>query len=180
MKYYKRLTGERIYLSPIDPDDYEIYTKWMNDPEVIDFLTFRTRMITAFNERKILERQAEGGYTFGIVNIENDELIGNVILAEVNNISRTASLGIFIGESKYRSNGYGAEAIWLVLDYGFNTLNLHNVELSLQSDNERGFACYKKVGFKECGRRRESTFKNGKYIDEISMDILEDEFRGMR
>ena len=180
MRYFKRITGERLYLSPVDPDDYEIYTKWMNDPEVIDFLTFRTRIFSAVTERKLLEKQAESGYTFAIVRIEDDVLIGNVVLAEVDNISRTAALGIFIGEAKYRSNGYGAEAIRLVLDYGFSTLNLHNVELSLQADNERGFACYQKVGFKECGRRREATFKDGKYIDVISMDILEDEFREKR
>ena len=46
------------------------------------------------------------------------------------------------------------------------------------SFNDRAIACYKKVGFKEIGRRRQSYFLNGKYHDEIFMDILKDEFKG--
>ena len=45
------------------------------------------------------------------------------------------------------------------------------------SFNERAIACYKKVGFKEIGRRRQGYFLNGKYHDEIFMDILKDEFK---
>ena len=50
--------------------------------------------------------------------------------------------------------------------------------LSVMSFNERAIACYKKVGFKEIGRRRKGYFLNGKYHDEIFMDILKDEFKG--
>jgi len=49
--------------------------------------------------------------------------------------------------------------------------------LSVDADNQAGISCYKKVGFRECGRRREWIFKDGKYIDKIYMDILESEFR---
>ena len=44
--------------------------------------------------------------------------------------------------------------------------------------NERALKCYKKCGFKETGRIRESKFINGKYYDTITMDILENEFNG--
>jgi len=49
--------------------------------------------------------------------------------------------------------------------------------LSVLEENFAGIACYRKVSFKECGRRREWIFKNGKYIDVIYMDILENEFK---
>ena len=177
MKYFKRVVGERVYLSPINPDDYEIYTKWINDPEVAQYMAFRTQLISLSSERKSLEKLADGGYTFAIVRLEDDQLIGNVGLMNFNEVARRATLGIFIGEAENRSRGYGAEALRLMLAYGFNTLNLHNIELLTHSDNERAFACYKKVGFREYGRRREGTFKNGKYMDNICMDILDREFR---
>jgi len=82
----------------------------------------------------------------------------------------------FIGEEADRGRGYGAEAIRLILDYGFNTLNLHNIQLHLNGDNAQALACYKKVGFKEFGRRRESKFHSGRYVDQIYMDILDSEF----
>ena len=39
MRYFRKLTGERLYLSPFRADDIEIYTKWaewMNDRTVAD------------------------------------------------------------------------------------------------------------------------------------------------
>ena len=44
------------------------------------------------------------------------------------------------------------------------------------SFNERALKCYKKCGFKEVGRLRETAFVNGKYYDKIYMDILSNEF----
>ena len=44
--------------------------------------------------------------------------------------------------------------------------------------NQRAQKCYQKCGFKECGRRRECKYINGKYYDNITMDILKDEFNG--
>jgi RimJ/RimL family protein N-acetyltransferase len=89
-----------------------------------------------------------------------------------------AFIGIFIGEDEQRSKGYGAEAIRLILGYGFKTMNLNNIMLSVHEDNYAGIACYKKAGFREAGRRREWVFKDGKYIDVIYMDILAREFEG--
>ena len=53
------------------------------------------------------------------------------------------------------------------------------MQRKMRSDfNERAINCYKKVGFKEYGRRRESYFLDGKYYDHIYMDILDREFEG--
>ena len=64
----------------------------------------------------------------------------------------------------------------LILDFGFNYLNLHSIKLDLMEFNERALKCYQKCGFKEYGRRRKCKFINGKYYDSISMDILAEEF----
>ena len=37
MKYFKKLVGERIYLSPRSTEDAEIFTEWMNDFETADY-----------------------------------------------------------------------------------------------------------------------------------------------
>ena len=128
-------------------------------------------------EKEWLEDAAKkGDFLFGIVNLENDELIGNCGIHDINHQNRTATVGIFLGDEKNRSHGYGTETLKLLLDYGFRYLNLNNIMLNVFSFNERAIACYKKVGFKECGRRRQSYFLNGKYYDSIQMDILAEEF----
>jgi RimJ/RimL family protein N-acetyltransferase len=180
MKYFKKLVGENIYLSPVNPDDAEIYTKWLNDPEVTDWLGGTERILSLPAERKFLEKTAdEGGYIFAIVRLEDDALLGSCGIRDIIHTNRRATVGIFIGEAENRSRGYGTEALKLLLGYGFNTLNLHNIMLGVHADNARAIHCYKKIGFREYGRRRECIFKNGGYVDSLYMDILENEYRGM-
>jgi hypothetical protein len=33
--YFKKLIGKKCYLSPIDPNDAEKFTEWLNDMEII-------------------------------------------------------------------------------------------------------------------------------------------------
>ena len=176
MKYFKKLIGERIYLSPRNSEDVEQFTEWLNDFEITDYLG-RSGMLTSLeSEREYLENNNSMSATFVIVTLEEDKMIGTVSLERINNIDRTATLGIFIGNKEYWNNSYGTEAVRLILDYGFNYMNLQNIKLNLMSFNERALKCYKKCGFKEYGRRRKCKFVNGKYYDSICMDILAEEF----
>lgn len=177
MKYFKKLVGERIYLSPRNVEDVEIFTKWMNDFHVTDYTGRSFQTLTLQEEKEYLEKSSNDKNVFAIIDIEKDKLIGSIGLHQVDHINRTATLGIFIGDEEYRSKGYGTEAIRLILDFGFNYLNLNNIELALMEFNERALKCYKKCGFKEIGRRRKSKFINGKYYDSILMDILAEEFK---
>jgi len=177
MGYFRKIVGERLYLSPFDTDDIEIYTKWaewMNNKTVADTYGGYFNLVSVANAKKTLGELQ--GYRFAIVLLDGDVLIGHVSLHDINHLNRHAFLGIFIGDEAHRRKGYGSEAIRLALDYGFKTLNLHNIMLSVHADNHAAIACYKKVGFQDAGRRREWIFKDGKYHDVIYMDILESEF----
>lgn len=66
----------------------------------------------------------------------------------------------------------------LVLDYGFNYLNLNSIRLQVLEFNQRAMKCYNKCGFIETGRIRKIEYLNGKYYDAILMDILREEFNG--
>lgn len=178
MKYFKKLVGERIYLSPISIEDTEKYVEWMNDFKVTDGTGRSNGLITIEDEKAWINNNSSNSsdINFAIVNLENDKLIGNCGIMEINYKDRTAEVGVFIGDESNRNKGYGSETLKLLLDFGFNYLNLNNIMLVVKSFNERAIACYKKVGFKEFGRRRESYFLNGKYYDDIQMDILAREF----
>ena len=180
MKYFKKLVGDRIYLAPrsLAEEDIEKYAEWLNDFNTTDYTGRSGQILTLDAEKKYLEEHVNDEATFAIVEKENDKLIGTVGLHDTNYINRTATLGIFIGDYDYRSKGYGTEAILLILDYGFNYLNLNNIKLNLMEFNERAYKCYKKCGFKEYGRRRKCNFINGKYYDTVEMDILAEEFNG--
>ena len=180
MKYFKKLIGERIYLSPRNCEEVERFTEWLNDFETTDYLGRSSQIYTVENEKKWLEGSIEDklNQIFGIVSLENDKLIGNCGIHKINSKNRIATLGIFIGDKEARNKGYGTEAINLLLEYGFKYLNLHSIRLDLISVNDRAHKCYKKCGFKDTGLSRESIFLNGKYYDKLHMDILENEFSG--
>ena len=178
MKYFKKLVGDRVFLSPRNSEDVEIFTKWMNDFQVSDY-TGRSAFITTLDaEREYLNSNINSECCFSIVTLEDDKLIGTISLEDFDYINRVATLGIFIGDEDYRNNGYGTEAIRLILEFGFKYKNLQNIKLDLMEFNERALKCYQKCGFKEYGRRRKCKFINGKYYDSISMDMLAEEFDG--
>lgn len=179
MKYYKKLVGDRIYLSPMCIEDAEKYVEWFNDFKMTDGVGASSRVMNVEAERTFIKNTLENNrLSFAIVKLENDEIIGNCGLEDISYIHRIGTIGIFIGDEDNRSKGYGAEALKLLIEYGFKYLNINNIMLNVKSFNERAIACYKKVGFKEFGRRRESYFLNGKYYDDVQMDILAKEFEG--
>lgn len=178
MKYFKKLVGDRIYLSPRNNEDLEKFTEWLNDFETTDYIGRSGTLVTLDGEKKYLEDNSSPEAVFVIVTLEDNKMVGTVGLHEVNWINRNATLGIFIGDKEYRDKGYGTEAIRLILEYGFKYMNLHSIKLDAMKFNSRALKCYEKCGFKENGRRRDGAFINGKYYDTVSMDILDNEFKG--
>jgi RimJ/RimL family protein N-acetyltransferase len=171
MKYYKKLVGQKVYLSPMCVEDAEIYARWLNDLSVTENLGTPGRSITVAGEREWISKNAQDT-VFAIVKLENDELIGNCGFHTVDQVRQCAEVGIFIGDRENRGKGYGTEAMKLLVDFGFDYLNLNNIMLKVFAFNERAIACYKKAGFKEIGRRRQAYYLKGRYHDEVFMDII--------
>jgi RimJ/RimL family protein N-acetyltransferase len=176
LKYYKKIIGERLYLSPVNPDEVDNYLKWMNDEFVaVNFGQF-TRVVSSKHDMKWLYEPGNDMHRYAIVLLDGDMLIGSISLHNIDPINRSAFIGIFIGEEELRGKGYGAESIRLILNYGFKTMNIHSIMLTVHADNFAGISCYKRVGFREVGRLPDAIFKNGKYVDKLYMSILEHEF----
>lgn len=174
MKYFKKLVGEKVYLSPMNIEDAEIYTKWLNDFNVTNGLG-NSNLILSVEDEKEWIKENSNKYQFAIVRLEDDKLIGNCSIHEIDQLRQCAEVGLFIGDEENRNKGYGKEVLNLLLNYGFDYLNLNNIMLKVFSFNERAINCYKKVGFKEIGRRRQSYYLKGKFYDTVYMDILREE-----
>lgn len=175
MKYFPKLVGNRLYLSPMSVEDAAIYVKWLNDPTVSENIGMDTKITTLESEKEWL-KENQNKYNFAIVLKESDKLIGNISLIEVDLVHRNAVLGIFIGDDSNRGKGYGKEAIKLLLEYGFNNLNLNNIMLNVYSFNKRAIKVYESLGFKKFGTRHKSHYFKGKFYDEIQMEILKEEY----
>jgi len=173
--YFKKMIGKKCYLSPIDTGDVEKFTEWLNDMEVINNLLLYSQVIGIENEKEFLQKLSRE-HNYSIIDIKTNELIGNCGIMKIDNLNQTAEVGIFIGNKKYWSKGFGTEALSLLMDYGFKALNLHNIRLKVFSFNERAVKSYEKIGFKTFGKNREALLRGKDRFDIIYMDILYNEF----
>ncbi|MFX0168634.1 MAG: GNAT family N-acetyltransferase [Candidatus Hodarchaeota archaeon] len=177
------IKGERITLRGLELEDAEIILQHFNDVEVRRYLNGLTPIAKEEEKEWIRntweDRKKGTAFTFGIELTDDQQLIGTCSLFSISRIHRNAELGIAIWNKQYWNKGLGQEALKLLLSYGFNYLNLHSVFLLVHEGNKRAIRAYEKVGFKQAARRRQAVFQNGKYIDLLTMDVLEDEFRSL-
>ncbi len=179
------ILGENIRLRAIERTDIPRFVRWMNDPEVTQYLLMSSPLSTAMEEKWFdaqLERPPHQGQIFAIeVKVADDWVhIGNSGLHDVNPVNHSAEFGIVIGEKDYWNKGYGTQATRLTLRHGFEHLNLHRIYLEVFVTNPRAMRVYEAAGFTREGVQRQAIFKNGRYIDEIIMSILQSEWMNQK
>ena len=123
------ILGENVRLRAMEREDIPRFVRWMNDPEVTEFLLINSPLSKAMEEQWF-ERQAarppHEGQVLGIEVLENGNWvhIGNTGLHNVEPVHLAAEFGIVIGEKEYWNKGFGREATRLMLKHGFENLNL--------------------------------------------------------
>lgn len=174
--YYKKIKGNLVYLSPMDlKNEAKIITQWINEDEDIAYFSgFFNSLLGEEKTEKMIEKWNEDPFSFSIVDMKDHEYVGNISLFGFDSQKMVATLGIFIGKP-YRGRGIGQEAIKLIIDYAFNSLNMRAIHLEVFAYNEKAYSVYKKLGFVECGRWHESRYHQGKYHDVILMELLREE-----
>lgn len=116
---------------------------------------------------------------FMIVMKETDELLGEVVLNEIDSINRSANIRIGIQGTQHRGKGYGTEAMVQMLRYGFESMKLHRIHLGVYTFNPRAIRVYEKIGFQREGIQRDALYMDGEFHDMLTMAILEEEFRSL-
>lgn len=155
-----------------DEDAIKLYHKWSNDSSICAWVGNHRYVATLDDTRHWADSIGSHECRFGIV--VNDVLIGH---CKVVYTSITAYIDICIGESEYRSKGYGSRTLKQLIKFSFDQLNVNRIELSVNSKNTNAINCYKKVGFKECGALHEAEYFDGNYCDIIMMEILRKDFK---
>ncbi len=176
------LEGEKVRLRSFEPSDLDELMKHWNKMELRNLLGSADRgPVTRNEEEEWIQatwrrRQERKAFTFAIETTADSKLIGGAGVFDVDWTSRSAMAGISIYNPEYWGKGYGTESMNLLLSFAFQNLNLNRVELSAFDFNKRAQKCYRKVGFKEVGRKRKARFIDGQYRDEVVMDILREEW----
>ncbi len=175
--YYRKYEGENIYLSPMSVDDYKTYTKWLNDETLASGLGGFSLNISEEYEKEFLEKNnKEGNPQFAIIRKSDNVLLGNYGLEERDKIARRYHVGGFIGEKEERGKGYGTEALKLITRFGFEALNAQMLYSGIFAFNQGSLKSAEKAGYQIVGKFRDFYFYNGKFHDQISVQITKDDY----
>jgi len=174
--------GEHIRLVSEDPEVMaKAFSKWDRDSEYMRLLDSDPPIL--WSEKKIkqwIEKDMDGDqnseFIFPIRTLDDDNLIGFVGLFEVSWNNGDAWIGIGLGERNYWGNGYGTDAMRVILRYAFQELNLCRVTLGVFEYNKRAMRSYKKAGFSIEGRIRGEVLRQGRRWDTFIMGILREEW----
>jgi diamine N-acetyltransferase len=169
--------GKQVGLGPWLDEYLDQWVQAIQDPQLSLWNEGAFLMSTRDKEAAHFEQTIKsGGVNFAIFALPEVKLIGLSGIMRVNLRDQNGVLGISIFDNDYWGKGYGTEAVKLTVDYAFRFLNLHTVQLTTGSFNERAMRAYRKAGFKPMGRWREAQQFAGKRYDEVYMDCLVSEF----
>jgi len=168
---------DRIYIRLLEEKDASVSWIWRNDPKVWKHTGAKpNKLITHSIElewiKEVLQRKNE--IRFAICEKETGEYIGNVQLTGINGYD--AAFHIFIGDKKSWGRGYGTEATRLLLNYGFNVLNLQSIYLDVKKENKAAIRVYSKVGFLDVftygDYRRMAVYETDKIEKKVSVFVI--------
>jgi len=165
------LIGNRLRLRPLEKSDAPLLVEWMNDHEITKYL-LNYLPISIEEEEEWIAKQTKDRSKCIVWGIDLEGFLIGTVGIGFDHRRGTSTLGISIGDKTRWGQGYGAEAILLVLSYAFGTLNLRKVSLKVHATNKRARACYAKCGFRQEGRLKEDVYVQGKYLDTILMAIF--------
>lgn len=173
-------TGKLVKLREYRKEDAKLAQKLINNPSIKKNLTTSIPFpICEWEEEKWVQSNSafsSSKYSFAIETLDDNKYIGGCGINTINWLSRTAEIGIFIGNTDYHSKGYGSDALKVLINFIFNQMNIRKIKLNVYSFNERAIGCYKKLGFQNEGTLRDELFRDGKYYNIVMMGMFKEEF----
>ena len=103
-------------------------------------------------------------------------LVGHATVHAIDHADRRARFAIGLFSPDQMSRGTGKTATRLALRHAFGSLRLHRVDLRVLAFNAAAIACYRRCGFVEEGRERETCLMADQWYDDLVMAVLDREF----
>lgn len=164
--------GKRLRLAAPRPEDAEIIARWTEDSEFLRNADTDTARPHTPEEVARGFASTPRSFEFHLRTLEEDRLIGFVSIENIEWNNQCGELSIGIGQAEDRGQGYGSEALGLILRYAFEELNLYRVQLDVIANNSRAIHTYEKAGFQVEGRKRQAVYRDGVRDDRLVMGML--------
>lgn len=163
-----------IFLKPLLSENVsKEYVDWMNDPEVTRYLESRDREYTLSELQRYVQQvnASPSNYLYGIFLMDSNQHIGNIKIGDIHPIHKFANLGLLIGEKKCWGRGFGTESIILATRIAFEEFGLQSLTAGIYSNNIASYRAFIKAGWEDVGRFKKYRLFEGKYIDQINIQV---------
>lgn len=164
------MSSPDILIRALEPEDMADLTEAWNQP--VSIRGTLQLPFTSLEARRKRMAASEPGHT-RLVAVIDGKVIGMVGLHPELNPRRAhaASIGMAVHDA-YAGRGAGTALMEAVVDQADRWLNLRRLELTVYSDNARAIALYERFGFEREGLLRDYAWRDGAYVDAITMARL--------
>ena len=175
------IKGNIVGLRAVERSDLSLLRDWRN------ITTFR-RNFREIRELSMANQEAwyakvstnPNDFMFIIEKLDDQTPIGACGLLYTNWIIRSADFSFYIGhEQSYIDNeGLAEESAKLLIEYGFNNLNLHKIWMELYEFDHKKIKFFtEKFNFNQDGMLRDNCFEDGKYWNSVILSLLQNEYK---
>jgi len=172
---------ERLVLRDFEETDWEAVHAYASDPEVVRYMDWgpNTEEETKnFIQRGIAHQkeQPRRNYTLAMVLKADGRLVGGCGIEVSNPDNREGWIGYCLNRN-FWGQGYATETAKVLLEFGFNHLNLHRVFATCEPANIASAQVLEKIGMQREGRLREHKWAKRKWRDSLLYAILDYEWK---
>jgi len=171
------IVGKTIRLRPFERSDIPLKVRWINDPEVYEYLSYEVPLSVGRTEAWFQKAVTDPARRDFLIETLDGAAIGLAGLVQIDTRYRTSDFYVAIGERDFWGKGVALEAEALVIKWAFDNLDLHKVWTEAWVDNVAAIIVMKKLGFKIEGTFREHRYLRGRRVDVIRTGLLRHEFR---
>lgn len=168
------LKSDKTYLRALEPADLEFVYTLENDTSVWHvgntLLPYSKFVLEQYLENATLDIHTVKQLRLVICDLSH-QAVGAIDLFDFDPLHKRAGVGIIVAPF-YRSKGYGADALQLLLYYSKEILQLHQLYCSVTAGSSESFHLFKKAGFNEVGIRKQWLRRPGGWDDVIEMQKL--------
>ncbi|MBO0322490.1 GNAT family N-acetyltransferase [Muricauda sp. CAU 1633] len=152
------LKGKQVYLRALEPTDLEFLYQLENDTSIWEISgtlkPYSKKVLKLYLENAHRDIYEVKQLRLCICN-SDDTCIGLIDLFDFDPKHGRAGMGIVIANSENRNKGVGAEAMQLLCNYAFSTLNLHQLFANILEENKASIHLFEKMGFEKIGVKKE-------------------------
>lgn len=170
------LQGQHVYLRALEPEDLAFVYALENDTTVWEISQTQTPY-SKFLIKQYLENAKQDIYEakqlrLAICKNNSFDAIGLIDLFDFDPKNQRAGIGILIQITSNRNQGFGFQALELLIKYSFEVLHLHQLYANISSDNKASIALFTTFGFQCIGIKKEWNFNQGHFSDEGMYQLI--------